>query len=173
MSSTPNADYRKSIEKEYRCPGSCGGEEKPQENVETRGTTPTCLISFDDGFLSNFELAATTLNNLDIRALFFVCPGLIGMDPFEQGEAVNRFIFSNNRPVLDEPSRLALMGWSQIRDLASMSHTIGAHGMMHQRLTELTGEELSYEIVLAGDIIEEKDRLMEFYRQQLGLDPRL
>ena len=52
------------------------------------------------------------------------------------------------------PSGLKLMNWAQIDELIAKGHTIGCHGMLHQRLTTLSPGELETEVLAAADRLE-------------------
>ncbi len=119
----------------------------PPQNV---GRAP-CLFTFDDGFASNHRVAVEILDRRDIKALFFVCPGLIDLPRDKQGPAVAETVFRGQRA--DAP---LLMDWNQIRDLHARGHGIGAHGMTHQRLSDLTGDALGDEIAGAAARLEEE-----------------
>lgn len=118
------------------------------------GRTP-CLFSFDDGFASNFDLAKGVLADHGVAALFFVCPGLVGLEGDEQRRLTAANIFDGRLDVA-EADNLRLMTWDEIAELKSMGHTIGAHGMTHRRLSGLQGEDLRREILESGDVLEDR-----------------
>ena len=94
-----------------------------------------CLFSFDDGFASAHAVAAEILARHAVKALFFVCPGLV------EAPAARLAGLGGGR----------LMGWAEIEALAAMGHTIGAHGMTHCRLSALSGADLGREIAASGE----------------------
>ncbi len=102
---------------------------------------PPVLLSFDDGFASNLEVAETVLAPLGIRALFFVCPGLIELEPQARPAAATANILRGQRPA-PEP----LLGWEGIERLAALGHTIGSHTSHHLRLTALSPDQRAEEI---------------------------
>ena len=124
-------------------------------SVHRRGRLP-CLLSFDDGFASNHDVANEILAANDIRALFFVCPGLVDLTADEQREGIARAIFQGRLEADALSADLRLMSWSEIAELKAQGHTIGAHGLGHRKLSRLAGEELAREVVEAGDIMEER-----------------
>ena len=124
-------------------------------SARRRGRLP-CLLSFDDGFASNFDAANEVLAGHDIRALFFVCPGLVDLTADEQPDAIARAIFQGRVEADELDADLRLMSWSEIAELKAGGHTIGAHGLGHRKLSRLAGEELAREVVEAGDILEER-----------------
>lgn len=115
-----------------------------------------CLFAFDDGFQSNRRIAEEVLAPLGIQALFFVSPGLIGLDPEEEAYRLAATVFDAQVDPEDLPPDLKPMSWEEIAELVRLGHTIGAHGMLHRRLTALAGDELEWEIVEAGVRLREK-----------------
>ena len=125
------------------------------ENLKPRASTPPCLISFDDGFIGNYELAQNFLAPHSIKALFFICPELVNLPSDIQLAAVSNNVFTC--PPKRDPGdpKLRLMSWEHINNLASSGHTIGAHGMAHLSLASLKGQALSNEIISSGDVVED------------------
>jgi peptidoglycan/xylan/chitin deacetylase (PgdA/CDA1 family) len=110
-----------------------------------------CLITFDDGFLSNAKAARTILDPYQIKALFFVCPSLIQLKKEEQDVAIQKFIFDGQTPT---STNLDLMSWHDLSGLLSAGHMVGSHTLTHRRLTLLDTEERKKEINESADILE-------------------
>ncbi len=106
-----------------------------------------CLFTFDDGFKSNFRVAVEILDRHDIKALFFVCPGLVGLEGDDQRESIAANIHDGRVGAGDLDDALALMSWDEITQLHKQGHHIGAHGMNHMRLSKLGEGQLRDEIV--------------------------
>lgn len=115
-----------------------------------------CLLSFDDGFASNLELARTVLDRHGVKALFFVCPGLIDLPPEERSAAVARNIFEGRLAPTDLAAGQRLMVWEELAELRDAGHEIGAHTLMHRRLVGLTGNDLEQGIIQSGERIKER-----------------
>ncbi len=113
-----------------------------------QGRAP-CLLTFDDGFASNHAAATTVLARHGVRALFFVCPGLVELEGDAQRQAIAANIF-DGRPGAGD---LSLMTWQEIGALKEMGHTIGAHSMTHRRLSLLRGEELAHEVRGCNEVL--------------------
>jgi peptidoglycan/xylan/chitin deacetylase (PgdA/CDA1 family) len=111
---------------------------------------PPVLFSFDDGFASNVRVAHEILEPAGIRALFFVCPGLIELEPAAQREAIAENIFDGRVSAADMDAELRLMTWDEVAALSAAGHVIGAHSMTHRRLTTLSGDDLRTEIFDSG-----------------------
>jgi len=78
-------------------------------------------LTFDDGHISNLELAAPILQSRNITATFFITVGWTG-------------------------KKLGYMGWPELRSLHQAGHTIGAHGWTHKLLTHCSDRELQIEL---------------------------
>lgn len=92
---------------------------------------PLLLITFDDGIQSN-RYAADLLNELGLKALFFVIPGFINTVKSEQ----QNFLFTNVYPkpnlklFPEKADRLAL-SWQELRNMIKMGHSVGVHSYTH------------------------------------------
>ena len=121
-----------------------------------KSSRPPCLLSFDDGFVSNHTVAARVLNARKIKALFFIPPGLVEMSADQQRTALAENVFQGRvLPAQLDPD-LRLMTWNQIIELAQMGHAIGCHGQTHQRLSTLSAEMLEDEIGLAKALLTDR-----------------
>jgi peptidoglycan/xylan/chitin deacetylase (PgdA/CDA1 family) len=100
------------------------------------------LLSFDDGFLSNFQVTREILDPLGVKALFFVCPALVEMAPEDRRAAIGANIFRGRRGV----DGLDLMDWEQLKGLAASGHEIGCHSARHVSLAGLEAGELEDEV---------------------------
>jgi peptidoglycan/xylan/chitin deacetylase (PgdA/CDA1 family) len=88
----------------------------------------TCVLTFDDGTVDALEVVAPLLEELDVPATFFACPGLLG------------------KPHVDMPSQagVRLMNADQLRRLASVRLAeIGSHTNTHADLSA-AGEQDAY-----------------------------
>ncbi len=99
------------------------------------------LVSFDDGFASNHAMAKSVLAHHGVKALFFVCPGLIDLPRDRQPAAIATNVFRGKADAVPE-----MMTWSQAAELAALGHAIGGHGMSHTRLAGLDPARLEDEI---------------------------
>lgn len=88
-------------------------------------------VTFDDGHISNFELAAPLLQSRGMTARFFITAGWTGKKP-------------------------GYMGWAELRSLHKAGHSIGAHGWTHKLLTHCSDGELQTELVKSRLTLEDK-----------------
>jgi peptidoglycan/xylan/chitin deacetylase (PgdA/CDA1 family) len=112
--------------------------------VPADGRTPV-LLSFDDGFASNLEVARDILEPRGLRALFFVCPGLIDLPAAERRAAIAAHVFRGH----SSAQGLDLIGWPDLAALAAAGHEIGCHSLSHDCLAGLNPPELEREVASA------------------------
>jgi peptidoglycan/xylan/chitin deacetylase (PgdA/CDA1 family) len=115
------------------------------------------LVTFDDGFASNREVAKEILNPMGIKAIFFAVSDFIDM----RDDVVSRRFIKDKICVGLDADPLPLhwknMSWNDLAALLEQGHTIGAHTKTHARLSEITDPaELKKEIVDSADIISAK-----------------
>jgi peptidoglycan/xylan/chitin deacetylase (PgdA/CDA1 family) len=117
-------------------------------------TESVVLLTFDDGFQSNFVVAKEILNPRDIKALFFVVPDFV--DTSHENERI-QFIeqrFFPGKKLRSEKKTLRAMSWAEINQLIVDGHTIGSHTGSHAKLSDIIDNEQLYtEIVSSGDTI--------------------
>ncbi len=102
------------------------------------------VITFDDGYLDNFENAAPILKKYDFPACFFISSGIVGTD--------NPFLHDMKRLGRKVPA----MSWAHVRELHAMGFEIGAHTINHVRLSQCSPEKVEDEIVKSKNMIEEQ-----------------
>jgi peptidoglycan/xylan/chitin deacetylase (PgdA/CDA1 family) len=78
-------------------------------------------VTFDDGHVSNIEMAAPVLESHGLTATFFITVGWTG-------------------------ARAGYMDWGDLRALHAAGHSIGAHGWSHTLLTHSSDRELETEL---------------------------
>ena len=115
-----------------------------------KGAGGTLSITFDDGYLDNFEVAAPILRKFNLPATFFVTTGFIG----------------TSSPVAWD-SHLARhpgwMTWDQVRSLAAQGFEIGSHTDTHINLAKADPDVARAELRLSRQKLQ----------QELGIAPRL
>lgn len=79
------------------------------------------VITFDDGYLDNYTVAAPLLERFGFPAVFFLTAGYIGTDkPFPWD--------------VQKQTPGALMSWEQAREMAARGFEIGCHTLTHPDL---------------------------------------
>ncbi len=112
---------------------------------DRRGPLPPrpVVITFDDGFANVFEHAAPLMSDLGFRATIFVVSGRCGQTNDWPNQA-------------SRASRLPLLSWSELAQMAAAGFEIGAHGVTHRPLTEIPQSEAAREIVESKAAIEDR-----------------
>jgi len=87
----------------------------------------TVVITFDDGYRDNYELAAPILAEYGVHATFFVLADMIGTDRVLPWEEHLR-------------GRIAWMDWNQVRELHALGFEVGSHTLTHPNLGVVSGE---------------------------------
>lgn len=103
--------------------------------------TGRVVITFDDGYLDNYEVAAPELQRYGLPATFFVVTGFIGSSRVPWWDA-------------DLPHAPDWMSWDQVRALAAAGFDIGAHTMNHVDLGVVNVAEAEREIYGSRDRLE-------------------
>lgn len=98
---------------------------------------PAIAITFDDGYRSNYEVAAPLLEFYGFRGWFFVSSGRI------------RDLAEDGRTVDGEPAD-AFMSSDELRDLIKRGHVVGCHTHAHVRLEEELGRERLHDEIVAS-----------------------
>jgi len=97
--------------------------------TESAGLWPE--LTFDDGHISNVEVAAPILQSRGMTARFFITAGWTGTKP-------------------------DTMDWPEVRSLHEAGHAIGAHGWSHKLLTHCGDRELQTELSKSRLTLEDK-----------------
>lgn len=90
----------------------------------------TVVLTFDDGYASHLDLAASLLRRYRFTATFFITVDRIG--------------------------RSGYLNWDQLRRLVFLGMEIGAHGLTHRPLTSLSPEELGHELSSSKRLLEDR-----------------
>jgi peptidoglycan/xylan/chitin deacetylase (PgdA/CDA1 family) len=98
----------------------------------------TVAITFDDGYESVYCNAFPILRQYGVAATVFVNPAFVGQ--------FNGWDVTLGR-------RFRHMDWRQLGELKEHGWEIGSHGMRHRDLTQLSDDQLEWELRLAADLI--------------------
>jgi peptidoglycan/xylan/chitin deacetylase (PgdA/CDA1 family) len=98
-------------------------------------------ITFDDGYLDNFQVAAPILEKYRLPATFFVTTGFLGTSIVAPWDA-------------ELPTAPRWMEWSQVRGLASMGFEIGSHSDTHLNLATSSPEKIRSDLTASKQKLE-------------------
>jgi peptidoglycan/xylan/chitin deacetylase (PgdA/CDA1 family) len=79
------------------------------------------IITLDDGMLSQYTYAKPILDKYNFKTTFYIICNSV-----------------------DKENR---MNWNNIQTLEEEGHEIGSHSMNHKKLSKLSDEEMTYEII--------------------------
>jgi len=98
----------------------------PMGLIEGRG----CLLTFDDGHLSDYEIVFPMLLKQNLKATFFI--------------------------VVDNVGKKNYLSWSQIQEMQQQGMAIGSHSLSHKDMTKLSNENVIKEFKQSKLILEDK-----------------
>ncbi|WP_307435682.1 MULTISPECIES: polysaccharide deacetylase family protein [unclassified Paenibacillus] len=99
------------------------------KGVEAAPEKPV-LLTFDDGYIDNYEQAMPLLTKYSFPATLFISPGTSDQEGY--------------------------LNWEQIKKMQEAGWDIQPHGMTHPHLPQLSADQQAYEILEARKQIEEK-----------------
>lgn len=105
-------------------------------------------ITFDDGYLDNYEHAFPLLTKHKISATFFMTVGLMERDP----SVIERF--RSLRQI--DTAEMEALSWRHVREMSDAGMKVGSHTYSHPNLAFLGRDQLDWEIKRAKDIMEER-----------------
>lgn len=105
------------------------------------------LITFDDAY-QNWIPAAQILNEFEISATFYLTTGIL------RDQASTDEIAAFRQRVNREEQEV-ILSLKEARDLHEMGHRLGVHGHRHLNLSEVTEEEVRFEITNSFDTVSE------------------
>jgi peptidoglycan/xylan/chitin deacetylase (PgdA/CDA1 family) len=88
-------------------------------------------LSFDDGFRNHRTVAAPILDELGIKAAFFVPTAVVGAPSDEVARYCRR---------IEYPAAIEMMDWDDVLTLHAAGHEIGSHTRTHARFSELSAD---------------------------------
>ncbi|MFH1680397.1 MAG: polysaccharide deacetylase family protein [Candidatus Eisenbacteria bacterium] len=114
------------------------------------------VITFDDGYKDNFQIAAAELERRGLTACFFIATGFIGTERVPAWDA-------------GKSIRSAWMDWDDVRSLDRRGFELGAHTMDHVDLGKVEGPEAATEIAGSKERLErELGRPVVFFSYPFG-----
>lgn len=99
-------------------------------NIALSSHDKSIVFTFDDGGLSDYEIAFPLLKELDFRASFFITASFVGKSRFMQ--------------------------WDMIKELKENNMEIGSHTISHQLLSRLPEEKMQEELYASRCLLEDK-----------------
>lgn len=119
------------------------------------------LVTFDDGFKSNYYFAKEVLSVVGIKAVFFIITDFIKID---NNSKLKKNIFNNisiNKKIFNR-SKLDLMNLSDIKKLQKMGHVIGSHTKSHMTLSKVQSNKLLKKEILGPLTFFKKNKINNY-----------
>ncbi len=98
------------------------------------------LITFDDGYQTWVDNCLPELKKRGIQALFFINSGLLDVAEDEEKAAD----FYQSKVLISPKDPLT---WEGVRQLKAAGHTIGSHTVNHVRMSQISLEQATEEVV--------------------------
>lgn len=127
----------------HNCPVVCI-DDLLDGRVSRQQSHPLIAVTFDDGYLDNYENAVPILNNYKIPATFFVSTGMIGSD--------NGFPHDLDKLGYALPN----MSWDHLREMSDMGFQIGSHTVSHLNCATSPRDKVWEELVTSKTAITEQ-----------------
>jgi peptidoglycan/xylan/chitin deacetylase (PgdA/CDA1 family) len=99
------------------------------------------LITFDDGYANNFELAAPILKEFGFPATLYVVVQTVGWD--------NKW----HDPASE--TRIPMVSWTQLKDMRAAGWEIGSHTMSHSNLQKIELKNVAIELEKSRSVLAE------------------
>ena len=111
------------------------------------------LLTFDDGLLSNYEVAKEILNPLQISAIFFVVSEFVSLKTQAQAHSFYCKFISPDCELDSVASHISNMKWHHLQSLVEDGHVIGSHTATHIRMSTSSEESILREMLTSKDLI--------------------
>ena len=108
----------------------------------------TVVITFDDGYKSNFSNAFPILQKYKIPATVFLAVDYIG-----KNRSFSWLELPHNSTCVEE---LSPMDWEDVTELCKAGIEIGSHALSHKFMPKMKAEEIEKEILKSQTVIEDK-----------------
>ncbi len=122
--------------------------------ISTQAKSLQVLFTFDDGFYSNRLLVEKVLANHNVKALFFLPEGFIGLNENDAYNFVIKKIYPTRKTLKGVRDQYRALSWKDVEWLITQGHVVGGHSKQHLRLSTLSVQKQVEEIVDSANRIE-------------------
>jgi peptidoglycan/xylan/chitin deacetylase (PgdA/CDA1 family) len=117
----------------------CGDLAALREIADGGSVEPTVFLTFDDGFLDNYETVLPLLRERRIRAFVFILPPLV-----DDGAALAWPEVAED--AARHPATMRSVDWSMLGEMKEGAFEVGSHTLTHPHLPDLDDEALRNEL---------------------------
>lgn len=117
----------------------CGTVETLEALAAGQAVEPTVFLTFDDGFLDNYETVMPLLRERGMRAFVFVLPPLV-----DGGSALIWPEVAED--AVRHPATMRSVDWSMLGEMKEAAFEVGSHTLTHPHLPDLDDEALRHEL---------------------------
>ncbi len=135
------AEFRKQISYLYEKDYQSILPEELKQRLEKKNKEKTIIISFDDGFKDNYEIARPIMNDFKMKATIFISSKYIGKKSYYCRDEKDREF-----PMMDK---------NEIKQIENQGWRIGSHFHSHRNLTYLKDREIIDELKKANLILKD------------------
>ena len=122
---------------------------RKQKKIEER----LLLLTFDDGFKSNYYVAEKYLKNMNLNAIFFVPLKFVTL---KNRKEINHFI-KNNLKIQFLKKNMINLNFKDLKKMIKLNNLIGAHTFSHLNLNFIKDKKKIYfEIVKSANLLQKK-----------------
>jgi peptidoglycan/xylan/chitin deacetylase (PgdA/CDA1 family) len=129
---------------------------EPNSNIQKftpYNDTIKVLLSFDDGFRSNYYVAKNILKPLNVHALFFITSNFIGLRAEDAFRFAQKYFYPSRD--IENNNEYDAMDLEEICWLQEQGHVIGAHTYDHPKLSQLSENEQRRQIINSANELED------------------
>lgn len=108
------------------------------------GDGPVVAVTFDDGYLDNYEYAAPILLKHGLSATFFVSTRIVD----------EQLVFEHDRKTIGH--RVPTMSWDQMREMQAAGLSFGGHTANHVNMAEVSDAVAAAELASARAMLHEQ-----------------
>ncbi len=116
-----------------------GGLDALQAIAAGQPSPPTVFITFDDGFVDNYETVLPILRERGLRAFVFVLPPLVDSG----GPLAWPEVLADSKRY---PDSMRSVNWSMLGEMREEAFEVGSHTLSHGHLPQLDPETLRHEL---------------------------
>ena len=127
----------------------------PKKKFNPNSKVSQAIITFDDGFYSQYECTKKYLDKENIKAIFFAIYDFMNIKSINKHK---KFLKNNLKinPKFIKNKEFKNMNYKHFQSLIKNGHTIGSHTLSHPNLNKISKEKCKIEILKSKHIISKR-----------------